>query len=200
MSVQLKTAAVLCVVWGLAVAAKPPTAQPKAMPKPKKIEQPIKEEVAIEKPKAEPKPRPLPKLEPKTEPETEPSKLDQALATTSEGPRSKTMKRVGIGVFAGGIAATAVAGTFGALWYRDFDRAKGLGCTSSGDCPIGEATDLAERSNDRARIAQLSALGAGALLATGAGLYILGNRKTTREAPQMTLTVSPSSTTFAVRF
>ena len=106
-------------------------------------------------------------------------------------------------MFAGGIAATAVAGTFGYLWYRDFDRAKNLGCNSNGDCPVGEATNLAERSNDRARIAQLSAIGAGALLATGATLYVLGHKKSsTREAQvgTMTLTVSPSSTTFAVRF
>ncbi len=181
-----------------AIAAKPKAEPKKPAPTaaPKKIEKPRQTEVAIAKPKAEPKPI---KPEPKPVAEPEPSKLDKALATT-EGPRSLTMKRIGLGVMAGGVAATALAGTFGYLWYRDFDRAKDLGCNGSGDCPIGEATDLAERSNDRARVAQISAIGAGALLATGATLYLLGNKRVKREAPQMTLSVSPSSATFAWRF
>jgi hypothetical protein len=193
-----------------AIAAKPKLDKPVAKAEPKKPApmpirridtRPQQTDVAIAKPKAEPKP--MPKLEPKPEPiaGTE-AELDKALATT-EGPRSTTLKRVGLGVMAGGVAATALAGTFGYLWYRDFDRAKDLGCTASGDCPIGEATDLAERSNDRARIAQISAIGAGALLATGAALYLYGNKRVKREAPvirTMTLTVSPSSATFAWRF
>ncbi len=51
-----------------------------------------------------------------------------------------------------------------------------------GECPFGPAADRADRSNDRARIAQITAVGGGAMLVTGAVLWYLGRGKPGRPA------------------
>ncbi len=111
--------------------------------------------------------------------------------TTTSG--SRTMSRAGLGIAAGGVVALGVAGTFGLLATRDFDRAEELGCNSDGDCPVGQAADRGERAHDRTRIAQITAIGGGALLATGATMWILGRGKTHRESSEMTVGVGPNS-------
>ncbi|MFN0252325.1 MAG: hypothetical protein ACKV2T_35950 [Kofleriaceae bacterium] len=109
------------------------------------------------------------------------------------GPRSPTMSRIGIGLGVAGVVGLGVAATLGVIASRDFDEAQELGCDSSGQCPIGAATEMAQQSNDRARAAQLTAIGGGALLATGATLFILGRRPAKQE--RMTVSVNPSSIT-----
>ena len=107
------------------------------------------------------------------------------------GTRSPAMTRVGIGLGIAGVVGLGVAATLGVIASRDFDKAQELGCDSDGQCPIGAASDMAQQSNDRARAAQITAIGGGALLATGATLFILGRRPAKQE--RMTVSVNPSS-------
>jgi hypothetical protein len=125
-----------------------------------------------------------------------------ALAATRlvEEPRSITMSRVGLGLVAGAVVAGGIAGGLGYLADRDLDRSRELGCSLDGQCPVGPAADRAGRSNDRARLAQLSAIGGGALLATGVTLWIVGRGKTRRAATDISLRVAPSSAAIAWRF
>lgn len=115
-------------------------------------------------------------------------------------PRSPTMSRIGLGLVAGAVVAGGIAGGLGYLADRDYDRALDSGCNDAGRCPIGPAADLAERSNDRARLAQISAIGAGAMLATGVTLWIVGRGKTRRAAEEVSVRVAPSSAAIAWRF
>ena len=105
--------------------------------------------------------------------------------------RSPTMTRVGIGLGVAGVVGLGVAATLGVIASRDFDKAQDLGCDSNGQCPVGAASEMAQQSNDRARAAQITAIGGGALLATGATLFILGRRPAKQE--RMTVSVNPSS-------
>ena len=175
--------------------------------------------VRIDAPEPAAKPAPVkPKVETTKPPEPEivkqsppemPAKPEEAVkplepSLTSlrytDEPRSRTMSRIGIGLVAGAVVAGGIAGSFGYLANRDFDRAQNAGCDSNGECQAGTpGVDLAERSNDRARLAQISAIGAGALLATGVTLYIMGNKKT-RAATDVSLRLAPSSATLAWRF
>jgi hypothetical protein len=110
------------------------------------------------------------------------------------------MSRIGLGLVAGAAVAGGIAGTLGFLADRDYDRALESGCNAAGQCPIGPAADLAERSNDRARLAQISAIAGGALLATGVTMWIVGRGKTRRAATDVSLRVDPSSAAIAWRF
>jgi len=179
-----------------------PEAGPKSEggPEPEAVRKPegaLNPEVAP-KPEAAPKPGVLPR---RAEPE-EPEPQETALATERfvEEPRSRTMSRVGLGLTAGAIVAGGLAGSFGYLASRDHDRSRELGCNASDQCPFGPAADVAQRSNDRARVAQISAIAGGALLATGVTLWIVGRSKTRRAAPDVALHIGPSSTSIAWRF
>jgi hypothetical protein len=97
-----------------------------------------------------------------------------------------------------GIVGLGVAATLGVIASNDFDKAQDLGCNSDGQCPIGAATEMAQQSNDRARAAQITAIGGGALLATGATLFILGRRPAKQE--RMSVSVNPSSITVGWSF
>lgn len=150
-------------------------------------------------PMPEPAPAPAPTPAPMPAPITvEPTpsvvstKPTMAMRTSGE-QRSRTMSRVGIGLAAGGVVALGVAGTFGLLANRDFDRAQELGCNSDGDCPVGQAANLGDQARDRTRVAQITAIGGGALLVTGATLWILGRGKTHRESSEMTVSVGTNS-------
>ena len=171
-------------------APKPPKVEP---PKPQKVEQPKPQQP--EQPAARParpaKPVELVEVTPKTEP---------AGAVTAKTPRSRTLSGVAIGLAAGAVVLGGVAGTFGYLSSGDLDDSRDAGCSPDGQCPFGPAADLAERSNDRARLAQISAVAGGAMLATGAVLWYLGRGKTRRVATDVTLSVAPSSAAVAWRF
>ena len=172
-----------------------PVARP-APPKPLKLEQP--RPAKLEPERAKPA-----RVEPaRVEPERAARLPARALATVRfvEEPRSRTMSRIGIGLVAGAVVAGGIAGGLGYLANRDYDRAREIGCGPDGRCPIGPAADLAERSNDRARLAQISAIGGGALLATGAVMWIVGRGQTRRAAPEISLRVGPSSTAIGWRF
>ena len=115
-------------------------------------------------------------------------------------PRSRTMSRVGLGLVAGAVVAGGLASGLGYVASRDFDRARDGGCSGDGKCPSGPAADLAERSNDRARLAQIAAIGGGALLATGAVMWFVGRGKTRRAVTDVTLRVGSSSLALGWRF
>jgi hypothetical protein len=115
-----------------------------------------------------------------------------------EGPlpidsRSLMLSRIGIGLAAAAVVAGGVAGSFGYLASRDFDRARDAGCSGDGRCPFGPAADLAQQSNHRARIAQISAASAAALAATGATLWWFGHTQAHRTVTDVALGVGPSS-------
>ena len=114
-----------------------------------------------------------------------------AAARAVDQPRSLTLSRVGLGLVAGAAIAGGVAGSFGYLASRDFDRSRTAGCSADGRCPFGPAADLAEQSNHRARIAQISAASALALAATGATLWWVGRRNTHRTVTDVALHVGP---------
>jgi hypothetical protein len=120
------------------------------------------------------------------------------VATRTSEPRWLTMSRVGLGLVAGAVVAGGVAGSFGYLAGRDFDRARAAGCSNDGRCPFGMAADLAAQSNHRARIAQISAVGAAALAATGVTLWLVGRGKDHRTVTDVALRVGPMSTSGGV--
>jgi hypothetical protein len=157
----------------------------------KAVEPKIEKQPKIEQPEIAPEP-----AQPEVAPEPGYEKLT---VRWTEQPRSRSMSRIGLGLTAGGLVALGVAGTFGYLGSQDFDDAKAAGCTDS-RCPVGPAADLAERSNDRGRLAQITAIGGGALIATGVTMWFLGRSKTRREAPNVTLRIAPSSAALAWSF
>ncbi len=168
-----------------------PNGKPAARPSVQKQDPP---KLAEQRPAAPPEP---------TEPEAAPAaKPEPELAAVryTEEPRSRTMQRVGIGLAAGSVLAAGAAVTFGILASSDYDDSRDAGCSPDGQCPFGPAADLAERSNDRARLAQISAIGGGAMLVTGVALFIVGRGKTRRAATDVTLRVNPSSAAIAWRF
>jgi hypothetical protein len=156
------------------------------------------------KPEPKPAPQPPPVLVPPTSREARPpvEAPTPVLATrrTVDEPRSLTMSRVGLGFVAGAVVAGGVAGGLGYLASRDYDKSRTAGCSADGQCPFGPAADLAQRSNDRARFAQITAIGAGALAATGVTLWIVGRHKTHHTITDVSLSISPSSTAIAGRF
>ena len=108
-------------------------------------------------------------------------------------PRWLTVSRIGLGLVAGAVIAGGVAGSYGYLAGRDFDSARAAGCSDDGRCPFGPAADLAQQSNDRARIAQISAVSAVALAATGATLWWVGRGRTHPTVTDVALHVGPST-------
>lgn len=123
----------------------------------------------------------------------------EAVADLPERPRLFTARRIGVGLVAAGVLAGGTAAAFGYLASRDHDDAFGLGCSGDGLCPRGPAADLAQRGNDRARIAQVAAIGAGVLAATGVTLWLVG-RKKAEPGRELTLHIGPSSTAISGRF
>jgi hypothetical protein len=116
-----------------------------------------------------------------------------AAARAVNEPRSLTRSRIGLGLVAGAAIAGGVAGSFGYLASRDFDRSRTAGCSADGRCPFGPAADLAQQSNHRARIAQVSAASALALAATGVTLWWAGRGNTQRAVTDVALHVGPST-------
>jgi hypothetical protein len=172
----------------LAKATAKPGAKPgaKPAPQPQKVQQQESPKLAETKAPAEGPAGEEPEA-PGAKPTAEPAGVSY-----TEEPRSRTMQRVGIGLGAGAVLAAGAAVTLGVLASRDYDRSRDAGC-SDGQCPFGPAADLAERSNDRARLAQISAIGGGVMLATGVALFIVGRGKTRRAATDITLNVNASS-------
>jgi hypothetical protein len=153
----------------------------------------------VDQPPARLEPTPAPATDqPMAAPLEEPAQVREP--ELLEGQRSPTMARVGLGLAVGGVVALGVAGTFGYLADRDYDDALAAGCDADGMCPVGTAVELAEQSNDRARIAQITAVGGGALLVTGAVMWIVGRGKTQRRATDITVRIQPSSASVAWRF
>lgn len=139
--------------------------------------------------------RELPVPSPREAREPAPSVIETRPAAMSSEiqPRSRTLARVGLGLGAAGVVGLGVAATLGVIASNDFDRAQELGCRSDGQCPIGAASDLAAQSNDRARAAQITAIGSSALVVTGAALFYFGRRPVVQE--RMTVSVAHNAIT-----
>jgi len=169
---------------------------------PDSVARPVPQQPKLEATKPTELETPTRPTEAQPEPEDAARPLEPALATSplAEEPRSRTMSRVGLTLVVGAVAVGGIAGTLGYLSSRDFDRARDAGCSADGECLLGPAVDLAERSNDRARLARISALGAGALLATGVTLWVVGRSRTRSATTDVTLRLAPSSATVAWRF
>jgi hypothetical protein len=163
--------------------AAPPKVEPPKVDPPK-IEQPKVEQPKVEQPKVQPDPVIVTKPEP---------------SLTHSPGSGKNMSRTGIALVGGGVILAGVATTFGILAARDFNRAQDAGCNSDAECPIGSpGADLVDQSNHRARIAQITAIGAVALAGTGVTLWFMGRNKERRA--NVSLKVAPSSATLAWRF
>jgi hypothetical protein len=100
------------------------------------------------------------------------------------------------------VITAGLATTFGILANRDFNKAKDAGCDGNGECPFGsEGIDLVDRSNTKARLSQVFAIGTVALAGTGVTLWYMGRNKERRaHGASMTLQVAPTSATLAWRF
>jgi hypothetical protein len=156
--------------YGAIAKADPPKADPPKADPPKKVDPP---KVAI---KIETK-EPVEKTEPVKPKQPKVAKQPDPEVRVDGGRRSSGMGRTGL-VVVGGVAAT-----FAVIANNDFNKAIDGGCDGDGNCPVGSpAVDLAQRSNDRARVAQITAIGAGALIATGVTLWVLGRSKTARKS------------------
>jgi len=170
----------------------PAAAKPASKP-PQKIEQP--RPTGPETP-AKPAPTEPDKPVELVEVKPQPAGPEQDTGT----PRSRGKTLAAYGLAAGAVVLGGVAGTFGYLASQDYDKSRDLGCSPDGQCPFGPAADRAERSNDRARVAQITAVAGGAMLVTGAVLWYLGRGKPGRPATEVTLHVAPSSAAVAWRF
>ena len=109
-------------------------------------------------------------------------------------PRSRSMSRIGVGLMAGGVVALGVATTFGIIANNKFDDAKDAGCDDDGECPVGRAANLGEQARDNTRVMQISAIGGGALLVTGATLWWLGRTETRTPSDSISIRVDTTST------
>ncbi|HEX4421578.1 MAG TPA: hypothetical protein VH165_26865 [Kofleriaceae bacterium] len=164
-------------------------------PEPRPVARPVAP-APVAKPVA-PEPAPAPAEQPEPAPAPLPTLATEPADTA---PRSILLSRVGMGLVAGAVVAGGVAGGFGYFANREFNDAKSAGCSGNGQCPFGHAADLAHESNDRAHVAQYTAIGAGVLAATGVTLWYLGSRKTHHPITELTLHVAPSSTAISGRF
>jgi hypothetical protein len=184
-----------------------------APPRPPKVEppKPPKQEVTVKpaepaKPVAPAPIKPAPPAEPEEaeaeEAEGEAAEAEAPAEAEPEAPAAglRYDEGVGLGLIAGAVVAGGLAGGFAYVSGRDHDRSRELGCSPDGQCPFGPAADAADRSNDRARIAQISAIGGGALLATGVALWFYGRGKARRAATDVTLRVESTSVAFGWRF
>lgn len=116
----------------------------------------------------------------------------------SETPHSNFKRNLGLGLVGGGVILAGVATTFAVVASNKFSDAKDAGCDDDANCPAGRATNLAEQSNDNARVAQLTGIGAVALIGTGVTLWLLHKKESNKSS--MTINVSGKSAAFGWRF
>ncbi|HEY4178003.1 MAG TPA: hypothetical protein VGM90_14245 [Kofleriaceae bacterium] len=120
------------------------------------------------------------------------TKPDGQAITYTEGPRSKTMANVGLGVAGVGVVGLAVGTTFAIIARGKYSDAKDLGCDSDNNCPTGAATRKARTANDNAQVANVGLIGGGALVVTGAILYYVGH-KSVRKESDVQVSITPDS-------
>ncbi len=174
------------------------------------------ENVRIDAPKARPAEPPRPIVakrpdepKPTVDVKTEPKPPDVAMREPKETPLppmrdtairpSNTKRNVGFALIGGGVVLAGVATTFGVIASNRFSDAKDNGCNDDGECPIGSrGLELAEQSNDNARVAQITGIGAVVLIGTGVTLWMLHRKEVKRSS--MTLNVSGKSAALAWSF
>ncbi len=162
-------------------------------PKPKPVEPP-RPPIEPPKPPIEVKKDPIPPVVAMKEPDVKPLPPGP-----SESHPSNFKRNLGFGLIGGGVILAGVATTFGILASNKFDDAQAAGCNGDGECPIGSpGVDLAEKSNDQARVAQITGIGAVALIGTGVTLWMLHRKEQKRSS--MTLNVSGKAAAFGWRF
>ncbi len=164
-------------------------------PKPKPVEPPK----PIDEPKPPIEPPPVVKKDP--DPPvvgmTEPDRNPLPPGPTETQP-SNFKRNVGYGLIGGGVILAGVATTFAIVASNKFSDAKDAGCDADANCPGGRATNLAEQSNDNARVAQITGIGAVALIGTGVTLWLLHKKEANRSS--MTINVTGKSAGFGWRF
>ncbi len=116
----------------------------------------------------------------------------------SETQPSNFKRNLGYGLIGGGVILAGVATTFAIVASNRFSDAKDAGCDDDANCPAGRATNLAEQSNDNARVAQITGIGAAALIGTGVTLWLLHKKEANRSS--MTINVTGKSAGFGWRF
>lgn len=171
---------------------------PKAKP-PEAVKPPVIE------PKPDPKPEPMVKKDPVVVKKDPPKSVAMRVpdekplpAGPSEG-RSNLKRNVGYGLIGGGVVLAGVATVFGVVAANKFDDAKAAGCNSDAECPIGgPGADLVEQSNDNARVALITGIGAGVAIGAGVTLWMMHRKESKRS--NMTLNVSGKSASFGWRF
>jgi len=164
-------------------------------PKPKLVEPP-KPPVEEPKPPVEPpvvKKDPEPPVVGMTDPEVKPLPPGP-----SEPQHSNFRRNLGFGLMGGGVILAGVATTFAIVASNKFSDAKDAGCDDDANCPAGRATNLAEQSNDNARVAQITGIGAVALIGTGVTLWLLHKKESNKSS--MTINVSGKSAALGWRF
>lgn len=166
------------------VDAPPPRREAPAAPSPMAAPTPRRESPAT--------PTPLPTVTAEPTPSVVSMKPRMARRAQA-GTGTSSMSKVGLGLAAGGVVALGVAGTFALLARSDFSDARDLGCNADGDCPVGPAAALGDQAHDRTRAAQVTAIGGGALLVTGATLWLLGRGPVPRASSEMTVGVGTNS-------
>lgn len=150
-------------------------------------------------PVEEPKP-PVEQPKPPVEEPKPPMVVQQPLppGPSDEAPRSNFKRNLGYGMIGGGVILAGVATTFAIVANSKFSDAKDAGCDDDANCPGGRAAALAEQSNDNARVAQITGIGAIALVGVGVTLWVMHKKESKRS--NMTLNVSGKSASFGWRF
>lgn len=171
-----------------------------------RIDAPAPKPVEPPKPPDPPKPPvdpPKPPVDVKPEPKDtamQPPPEDKPLPPmVPEGKPSNTKRNIGIALVGGGVILAGVATAFGVVASNRFSDAKDAGCNDDGECPVGSrGLELAEQSNDNARVAQITGIGAAALIGTGVTLWMLGRKESKKS--NMTVQVTGKSAAFSWRF
>ena len=172
------------------------------------------ENVRIDAPKAKPVEPPKPPDEPKPPIDPKPPEVkqdpeppvvgmkDPEVKPLPPGPaepqHSNGKRNLGLGMMGGGVILAGVATTFAIVASNKFSDAKDAGCDDDANCPAGRATNLAEQSNDNARVAQITGIGAVALIGTGVTLWLLHKKESNKSS--MTINVTGKSAAFGWRF
>jgi hypothetical protein len=168
-----------------------------------RIDAPKAKPVEPPKPPDEPKP-PIDPKQPEVKQDPEPPVVgmkDPEVKPLPPGPaepHSNFKRNLGLGMIGGGVILAGVATTFAIVASNKFSDAKDAGCDDDANCPAGRATNLAEQSNDNARVAQITGIGAVALIGTGVTLWLLHKKESNKSS--MTINVSGKSAALGWRF
>jgi len=105
-------------------------------------------------------------------------------STKPKGPRGRTQRTVGLVLAGAGVIGLGVGSVFGLVAIDENNRAVALGC-NGGACSTDEGAALGNAAFDHATLSTVFFVAGGALLATGAVVYLVAPRD-----PKETLAVT----------